>query len=85
MLPILHVPRIAKEPLSRAEETKIEDALVRKMRTPPYDLEVVPEIKPTSYEKLNEIADDLAGEGETVREKWSERAPTLWDSVGKKK
>ena len=71
--------------MSRAEERKIEDNLVRKLTTPPFDPMAEPEIKPTSYEKLNEIADDLAEDGEAVRGKWSERAPGLWDSVGKKK
>lgn len=67
-----------------AKDNRSADNLVRRMTTPPFDPLAEQEVKPGSYEKLNEIAEDIWGEGQESKDKWARRGPDLWDSIGKK-
>lgn len=69
--------------MTDAFDDKNHEKLTKKLTTPPFDPLAVPEVKPGSYEKFVEVADELQDSGRADTEKRDERAFALWESVKK--
>lgn len=65
-------------------EIEARENLVRKLKTPPPDPESFEAMPPNSYQRFNELAEEIDVERVETLERQAEQGKAFWEATGKK-